>query len=187
MNLESLSGLLALGAAFAAPAKIGTDLIRKQLPTMPSSAVLASAFVIAQVLVFLTALATDAPFTASAVAGYVLAGLGAFVGAVGATQAQAASAVAVAAVSPDPPLTVKSGDVPETWPVLHGVGGHTAFTALVPASGHEVLDSAEAQHLDGTPINEDETVFCDRCHEPLLSVWPVRGEWVAMDTPEVSL
>ncbi len=57
--------------------------------------------------------------------------------------------------------------------------GHPALTALVPATGHEVLDASEARHLDGSKIDEGTTVTCDRCGARLVSVASVDGAWVA--------
>lgn len=61
-------------------------------------------------------------------------------------------------------------------PIMHL--GHRALTALVPASGHEVLSRLEARHLDGSAIVGDE-VRCDTCGAVLVGVEPVGGTWVA--------
>jgi hypothetical protein len=105
-----------------------------------------------------------------------------------------ATASAVTSISAPPPdgagssPTVKSGsDLTQAdkmvgaldlaYTVLHD--GHPAFTALVPASGHEVLDASEARHLDGRPIVVGDPVVCDRCGAALASVASVGGQWVA--------
>jgi hypothetical protein len=63
------------------------------------------------------------------------------------------------------------------YPILHE--GHRALTALVPATGHEVLDASEARHLDGRVIDPGAVVACDRCDARLVSVAAVAGQWVA--------
>lgn len=84
--------------------------------------------------------------------------------------------------------TVKAADEPTQaakpiaaldldYPILHD--GHRALTALVPASGHEMLDASEARHLDGRPIVTGDPVICDRCGARLVSVAPIGGQWIA--------